>query len=206
MSAIANEMHAPHMPRGKRSIFARGLRKLQQILRGAWRRIAQSKNHVFVRHRGGTMPPLPAGLAIHRFDQERDIPPRWLEFIRARKGEGYLQIMRQEFAEHGVLWLAIMDEQVAAYQWSRLGRYTPRWFVAVADNDVLIFATVTMEGFRGRGIGPAMMCHIINSETALCGEAYVDCAVWNRPAIRFIEKAGFHRIATLTPLPPRSGN
>jgi GNAT superfamily N-acetyltransferase len=206
MAAIANEIHATDSPRSERSMFGRGLRKLGQILRSAWRRIAQNKNHVFIRRRGASMQPLPAGLRIERCEQERDIPPQWLSFIRARKGESYLQVMRREFAEHGVLWLAIMDNELAAYQWSRLGKYTPRWFVPVGENDVLIFATVTMERFRGRGIGPAMMCHIIATETPICGEAYVDCAVWNHPAVRFIEKAGFQRIATLKPLLRPSGN
>jgi RimJ/RimL family protein N-acetyltransferase len=45
-----------------------------------------------------------------------------------------------------------------------------------------------------------MIVDHIRNELAPPGRAYADCKVWNKPAIRCIEKAGFRRIATKHPL------
>jgi len=120
-----------------------------------------------------------------------------MNMIRARRTEHHIELMQRELADHGVMWMALFDGKLAGFLWSRKGKFIPRWFVPLAEDDLQFFAASTFDEFRGRGIAPALMRYIMQHEMNGRGTAYVDCAQWNKPAARFFEKAGFTRIATM---------
>ncbi len=174
-----------------------------RVLRKTWQRLMRNKHYVSVHGHGATIFPMPDKLRIERYVREQDIPSSVLEQVTVEEGNSFVHFMRREFANHGVLWLCYMDGEIIAYQWSRVGKYIRQWFVSLSNADVLIFSTVTFPNWRGRGIGPAMMGHIIANEVHDQGVTYIDCKEWNTPAIRAIDKAGFTRIGLTNPLASR---
>lgn len=169
------------------------------VLRAAWRRLFQNRHHVYVCTALPDDAECRLTLDIAPFSSEPDIPPDLLRQLRREEGELFVRTMRKEFSQHGELWLATVSGEVVAYQWTRLGKHIPKWFVELDEWDTVIFNGATLPRFRGRGIAPAMTTHIARQCLQAGGSAYLDCKVWNAPANRAFQKPGFRRIATRPP-------
>jgi ribosomal protein S18 acetylase RimI-like enzyme len=170
--------------------------RLGRIVVDLWHKHVRNRHHIYS---CGTLPErveLPSGMAIERCDSWEAALP-WMTALRERRTQQHIEQMQRELADHGVMWLALVDGKLAGYLWSRTGRYLPRWFVPLAEDDLVFFAATTFPEFRGRGIAPALMRYIMQQEMKGRGTAYVDCAQWNKAAARFFEKAGFTRIGTM---------
>jgi GNAT superfamily N-acetyltransferase len=175
---------------------ARAMRKAGRTIVDAWRKYVRRRHHVYSCRASAGPVDLPAGMVIERIDSWEAAAP-WMNMIRPRRTEKHLEIFRRELADHGVMWLAVVDGKFGGHLWSRKGKYVPKWFVPLNEEDLQFFAAVIFDEFRGRGIAPALMRYIMKQEMNGRGTAYVDCAQWNTPAARFCEKAGFKRIATM---------
>jgi ribosomal protein S18 acetylase RimI-like enzyme len=138
-------------------------------------------------------------LAIERFEREQDLPGSLRAELRAYAGAEYEEVLRAEFARRGTLWIGLVQGRVAAFQWSRRASSIPVWFVPLRPADVVLLGTETLPELRGRGIAPAMLAHIVRRERSGEGRVLVDCKVWNRPAMRAFERAGFRRLAECAP-------
>lgn len=168
--------------------------------RVAWRRAFQNKNYVFM-HSGNVNPLRPQiDFRIERYTAMSEIPEHALAAFVSDEGQGFIETATVELTRGAVLWIGYISDKPAARQWTVEGSRIPRWFVPIETDDLVIFNTVTLPEYRGLGISPAMMLHIISAKPAGRAKVYVDCKVWNRAAIRGIEKAGFTRIATLSSL------
>ena len=179
----------------------RAMLRAFRAVRKVWRHLARNRQYVFAYQEGAPTLPGPDSLRVERYVREQDIPKEYTEQLVAEGISLLLPTWRRGFARHGVLWLGLIDGHVVAHQWTRLGMHIPRWYIPLRDEDVVIFAVGTLPRWRGRGICPAMMRHIIASEARGQGRAWVDCSEWNAPSIRAIEKAGFRRFAVKKPLP-----
>ena len=67
--------------------------------------------------------------------------------------------------------------------------------------ELVVYAMVTFEQFRGRGVAPALMSHAMQHSGDGSNRFCIDCRIWNKSSLRAIEKAGFQRVATMDPLP-----
>lgn len=170
--------------------------------RQVWRRLVQDRNHVYVFDAQSASSHLSDGFTVQRFDRLEAVPKGYVSLLEKRIAR-YRPIMYSEFPDGGILWLGFVHQQLAACQWSRRGKHFSRWYLPLADDDVVIFGVVTFEEWRGQGLAPAMMQYIASRETGGKGRGYIDCKIWNASSIRAIEKAGFTRLTTLRPLPAR---
>lgn len=130
-------------------------------------------------------------IVITRYTDLAEVDPEKLQQIELEESKKTLEIFRREFADNGILWIATVNGQVVAYQWTRRGRDFRRWYMPLQDEDTVIFNTVTSDNFRGRGIAPYMMSQIIAHQLPTGGRVFIDCKEWNRAAQRSIAKAGF---------------
>ena len=137
---------------------------------------------------------------IERYSAANQLPPPTQQELVNGDNPGFTARMHEEFSEGGVLWVGYVEERVAGYQWSRRGQFVENWHFELNERDVLIYSTVTFHDFRGLGVGPAIMSNICRQEVASSGRAWADCMVWNKPAIRFIQKTGFEKAAERKPL------
>lgn len=164
------------------------------------RRLFFNRNIVFVH--AGKPPDLRARVPLEMavYDTLTAVPAAYLEVLQRELDVHFISVAKREFAQQGRLWIGRVNGEVAAYQWVRLGCHIPHWFVALEPQDAVIFNTATCAAFRGQGIAPAMMVQIIREIAAGGGRTYIDCKVWNRPAIRGVEKSGFKQIGVFAPL------
>jgi hypothetical protein len=173
------------------------------VFRKVWRWLFLNRHFVFSRSLAisSAAPALVPGLRIERFASAIEVPVRLMEQLLAEEGPHRAAWIRSEFETHGILWLGVLDDNVVAYQWCRRGAFICHWFVPLNDDDLVIFATVTFPRWRGRRISPAMMSQIIAYELRGQAKAYVDCKIWNKAAMRGIEKAGFELLCESPQLP-----
>lgn len=142
-----------------------------------------------------------SNIRIERFTSADELSPDDLCELIAGDGSGFTSRMREEFSEGGVLWIAYVEDHVAGYQWSRRGNFVENWHFDLSERDVLIYSTVTFYEYRGRRVAAEIMARICQDEVGNGGRACADCMVWNTPAVRFIERTGFKKVAERKPLP-----
>lgn len=185
---------------GWAGLVRRAASRFGSDLQMVWRRLAQNRNHIFVHDPDAPRVHGPVGLQVSRYTRLEDIPPSVAGELQAMGGSGTLETERWELEHHAVLWIGMLEERVVATSMTRRGWHYRKWFVPLADDDVVIFRNATARQFRGMGICPALMQRIMQDELEKGARAYVDCRVYNQPSIRSIRKAGFRRIATMKPL------
>lgn len=140
------------------------------------------------------------GMAVDRYERIEEVPARLWQAMDREEASSMRAHFADEFANHGVVWIGVIDGQMAASQWSALGRFRDGWFVDLKPDDIVIYAASTRNAFRGRGIHPAMIRHIIENERDGGVDVYADTQVWNNVARRNIEKAGYRAFAEMPAL------
>jgi GNAT superfamily N-acetyltransferase len=114
-----------------------------------------------------------------------------------------------------LLWVGRMNGRLASLGVSRRGALACDYFWPVVPSCVMLSHFGTVPEFRGRGLYPAMLTHILRELAADHVEHFlIECCDWNIGSRRGIERAGFRHIgygkATIRgrlswhPLPPET--
>jgi len=181
---------------GVKGVGIKILRRLRRYYR-QW--FQQSRNHVFVKH-GPFEPVSDPPCEIVRFDRFEDIPASLKEAFLAQEGQTGLATDRFEMDHGAIMWVGLVDGQLAHRKLIRYGKDFKRWFVDLKENDIVVFRANTYPNYRGLGIGPAISAHLMYSLLRNGGKVYTDCNVNNAPAIRATLKNGYEIIATMKPI------
>ncbi len=173
----------------------------------AWGRFVEGLNwrfrrwqYVFVFDPSTIPPRAPPDLRFERYERVEDVPRPLGEEIARHADATTLEWDLREVADHAVYWVAFLGREPVAKQLTRQGGMFRRWFVPLGEGDLVFFRGWARSEFRGRGIVPALIRHIIARELPSDAHAYTDCRVFNKSSIHMIEKAGFRRIATVRSL------
>ncbi len=186
---------------GPRGVVGRVVGKARDVATRVWRRVAQYRNIVFSRGRDGRRVTPTADMRIERWDDWSAFPQAQRDALAATFGARAVAVDESEVRRGAVLWLGWIGAEICGATMSRRGRFFRKWFVPLEPADIVIFRNRTAERFRGRGVCPTLMQHVIATELeAESGRAFVDCRVYNHASIRSIEKIGFERIAVCRPL------
>lgn len=170
--------------------LSRGVRRLNRY----YQKWFKNRNHIFV-YNGSIKPIADFPYKIECYEKFNDIPLKWQEMIKSYS-ENTIEILRLEMEKNGILWLAILEQQIVGYMMSRYGRHFKKWYVDLQADDIVLGFGQTYPDFRGKGIAPLLMNHIImNSLQQQESKAYADCRISNTSSIRSIEKV-FKHIAT----------
>ncbi len=93
------------------------------------------------------------------------------------------------------LWVGYLDGHLANLAWTRTGDKVQSYFFPLVTECILISHCVTLPDYRGRGLYPAIMTHIIRTLGSKGFERfYVDCSDWNVASERPIRRLGFYLI------------
>lgn len=168
-------------------------------LRSYYQNWFQRRNHIFV-HKGPCALNPASSCEYRHFDNADTIPKKVWDAIEFYGGTKASATDRRELSQSAIMWTAFVNNQLAGVLFSRQGRFFKHWFVPLHDEDIVLFRMRTYPEFRGQGVAPSLLCHAISRLLSSGNKIYVDCRVYNAPAIRCIEKAGFVRIATMKPL------
>ena len=171
------------------------------ILGKIWRRLMHyyhqwfcRQNYIF-RHEGPFNPENRTDCTFASYESFDNLPEEIKADIYAGTDGSRLETDKQELGENATLWVAFVDGRVATTAFTRKGKYFRRWFLDLRPEDVIVFRLNTKPEFRGRGLAPSLIRHVLNSITNLSEHAYIDCRTYNKPSKRCIEKAGFKCVA-----------
>ncbi|RDC59683.1 hypothetical protein HME9302_00875 [Alteripontixanthobacter maritimus] len=174
--------------------------KLRAFLAGklrnsVWARV--EKRHVLYRLDKTLLTPPRAGLDARRYKNIDALDAK--AFSESGSGGMPRQWYEDRFAEEAVLWAAVEHGDYAAFLWVVTGAALPGWYIPLQPRDKVVYAVVTAEAFKGRGLAPDLVRAALLAEQEEGADMLVDCKVWNSSARRAFEKVGFKSFATVPP-------
>jgi GNAT superfamily N-acetyltransferase len=106
------------------------------------------------------------------------------------------KLMDQRFARGASLWLFKLDGQVAAHGWTLAGGTMEPHFFPFGKRDIHLFDFFVMPQYRGRGINPALVTHILAQMAAeKQRRAFIEAAEWNTAQLASLRKTPFRKLA-----------
>lgn len=142
-------------------------------------------------HNGVEPPATPADVQVRDFAAWDDVPPQVRDAL-VREAHSFGWDTQAWLSRGWRLWVALCNESLASASWTMLGPQCPGYFVPLRGRDGVLWWTVTLPEFRGRGLAPLLYRHML---AYLCHigaqQAYVCCGDWNLSSRACIEKAGF---------------
>ena len=171
--------------------------RIRITMKNKWRSVFNDYNHVWVCDERQSETILPEGITIEHYQKLEEIPRKAVDKMVEELGDSASEWLNKEFSEKSVLWLLYVNGEFVARQFIRHGKYFDKWFIPIRDKDYVFMAAGTFPEFRGQGLSPLLKRAIMYHETRNGGLAYVDCKVWNQPAIRALKKNNFRHLATM---------
>lgn len=103
--------------------------------------------------------------------------------------------IEERFAKGASLWLIKSGEKLAGYGWTLQGRTIDPYYFPLAQNDVHLFDFHVFPQYRGQGINPFLVNHILrNLATIGGGRAFIEAAEWNEAQLSSLQKTPFRRL------------
>jgi ribosomal protein S18 acetylase RimI-like enzyme len=103
--------------------------------------------------------------------------------------------IRERFEKGASLWLIKSEEKLAGYGWTLQGATIEPHYFPLAPEDVHLFDFHVFPQYRGRGINPLLVTHILRSLAAgQGGRAFIEAAEWNQAQLSSLEKTAFRRL------------
>jgi len=104
------------------------------------------------------------------------------------------QLMKQGWR----LWIGTVSGDLASVLWTWEGVRATTWVWPVGPGDVVLWYTVTLPAFRGRGIQKAMHYQVIETlRSEGCNRVFGWCDDYNVISRRNIEHAGFRLVGVV---------
>ena len=104
--------------------------------------------------------------------------------------------MRERFAKGASLWLILYEDRLAGYGWTLRGNTIEPYYLPLAPDDVHFFDFHVFPQFRGKGLNPMLVSHIVEylAQTGK-GRAFIDVAIWNDTQLKSLGKTPFRKLA-----------
>jgi ribosomal protein S18 acetylase RimI-like enzyme len=103
--------------------------------------------------------------------------------------------IQERFYKGASLWLVKSGDKLAGYGWTIQGRTVAPYYFPLGWDDVHLFDFHVFPEYRGQGINPFLVTHIL-SELARSGggRAYIEAAEWNQAQLSSLGKTPFIRM------------
>jgi ribosomal protein S18 acetylase RimI-like enzyme len=136
---------------------------------------------------------LPGSFTMDRLSSEAELPPQDLlamtSFWNPKQAHRNLS---ERFTLGASLWLIKSEDHLAGYGWSLQGRTVEPYFFPLGKDDVHLFDFHVFPQYRGRGINPLLVTHILRNLAATCGgRAFIEAAEWNEAQLSSLRKTPF---------------
>jgi GNAT superfamily N-acetyltransferase len=137
------------------------------------------------------------GLEFERKIREADLDARdqeqivnfWNPDVTGRQ-------ITERFGKGASLWLVRTDGRLAGYGWTLVGDTMEPHYVSLGREDVHLFDFLVFPDFRGRGINPTLVVHILET---IAGEgrrrAFIEAAGWNTAQLSSLRRTPFQEFA-----------
>jgi ribosomal protein S18 acetylase RimI-like enzyme len=139
---------------------------------------------------------LPSSVKVERLRNYAELSPQDLQqmanFWNPRQAH---RNIRERFDQGASLWLIKSGENLAGYGWTLRGSTIERHYFPLTQDDVHLFDFHVFPGYRGRGMNPLLVTHILDSLASECGfRAFIEAAEWNEAQLSSLRKTPFRRM------------
>lgn len=139
---------------------------------------------------------LPKAFKVKRINALSDLEPHRLEQITGVWNRKLASRNVGERFEKGAhLWLVECEDELAGYGWTLRGRTIEPYYFPLTPEDVHFFDFHIFPGYRGRGLNPLLVGHMLE-RLAKDGNrrAFIEAAEWNHPQLNSLRKTPFRRL------------
>ena len=100
--------------------------------------------------------------------------------------------MKERFDLRASLWLIKSHDRLAGYGWTLQGRTMEPHYFPLGQDDVHLFDFHVFPQYRGRGMNPFLVTHILQSLAKVgAGRAFIEAAEWNQAQLSSLRKTPF---------------
>jgi GNAT superfamily N-acetyltransferase len=141
---------------------------------------------------------LPSSLKVERHTNQTDISPQDLQEITSFWNPDQARRNLKERFELGAsLWLIKFEDSLAGHGWTLQGRTVEPHYFRLGVDDVRLFDFHVFPQFRGKGLNPLLVTHILRKSAAEGkGRAFIEAAKWNQPQLSSLRKTPFFRVGS----------
>jgi GNAT superfamily N-acetyltransferase len=98
----------------------------------------------------------------------------------------------ERFEQGASLWLFKLDDKLAAYGWTIIGRTIEPHFIPLGANDAHLFDFFVFPEYRGQGINPSLVNYILTKlAMEMRNRAFIEAAEWNSAQLCSLSKTPF---------------
>lgn len=139
---------------------------------------------------------IPSSLKVQRLRIYTELNPQDLQgmtnFWYPRQAH---RNIRERFEEGASLWLIKSGDKLAGYGWTLQGTTIEPHYFPLTQDDVHLFDFHVLPEYRGQGMNPLLVNHILRSLAGECGgRAFIEAAEWNEPQLSSLRKTPFRRM------------
>jgi ribosomal protein S18 acetylase RimI-like enzyme len=138
-------------------------------------------------------PDLPGGVEVERKKSTAELSPENFEAITSFWSPKLAQRnMKERFAKGASLWLIKSNSRLAGYGWTLAGRTVEPHYFPLGTGDVHLFDFHVFPQYRGQGMNPLLVCHILSRVACeAASRAFIEAAEWNQPQLSSLSKTPF---------------
>jgi hypothetical protein len=137
---------------------------------------------------------------VQAYHSIEEIPVGFVNDLASEHGSELLPELVSTFGGGATLFLVLYDGRPASMLWAKRGRFVKRWYLPLADTDVVLYGWHTSPQYRGLNLIGLAMESAIGCFAAQTERFLADVKIWNKPSIRAMEKAGFRFVLRAKPL------
>ena len=145
-----------------------------------------------------TAPPadLPSFLKVERKRSPAELSPEDLEGMTSFWNPKLAtRNMKERFGKGASLWLIKSRDSLAGYGWTLWGSTVEPHYFPLGPDDVHLFDFHVFPQYRGRGMNPFLVTHILRSlATEGADRALIEAAEWNQAQLSSLLKTPFRRL------------
>lgn len=139
---------------------------------------------------------LPPSIVVERKRSDTELSQyEFQELINSWNPKIAEQQIGARFTQNASLWIIKVGGRVAGYGWTLRGRTIEPHFFRLGQDDVHLFDYYVAPPYRGRGLNPMMVNHILKTlAVEHLGRSFIEVAEWNHPQLSSLRKTPFLRL------------
>jgi ribosomal protein S18 acetylase RimI-like enzyme len=136
---------------------------------------------------------LPSFLKVERKKSSAELSPEDLQAMTSFWNPKLAhRNIKERFDLGASLWLIKSHDRLAGYGWTLQGGTVEPHYFPLGQDDVHLFDFHVFPEYRGRGMNPFLVTHILESlATARAGRAFIDTLEWNQAELSSLTKTPF---------------
>ncbi|MGA8765330.1 MAG: GNAT family N-acetyltransferase [Candidatus Sulfotelmatobacter sp.] len=139
---------------------------------------------------------LPGSLTVERKGNETEVSSLDLAaIIDSWNSKVAHRFIKERFGQGASLWMIKSEGRLAGYGWTLQGETVEPHYFRLGPEDIHLFDFYVFPSYRGQGLNPLLLTHILHHLTTECtGRAFIEAAEWNHAQLASLRKTAFHRL------------